>query len=270
MFPCERTTARPQLSRLPAIAVSALFAISLPGATAPAGASDWKWSLTPYVWATDVGVDVAIDDRQVVDETISIQELIEDLDTIAQVRLEAQNGSHGLFLDLFDVNLSDDAATIALPSEMGEATLRPEMGMTILDLGGIYDPQGDQRGLQFVYGARVLDQRATIDVEVRRADGSSARREIEIDDTFVDALVGFRYIQTFGERFSLQMQADVSKGGTELTWSAGPTLGYTFGKRSNYTAIAGYRRMVVDFDSAENVDAKMTLTGFVAGLRFSF
>jgi hypothetical protein len=252
-----------------ALTFAALTALTVTGATA-ATASEWKWSVTPYAWATEVGVDVKVDDRQLIDETISVQDLLEDLDTIAQVRLEAQKGAHGLFVDLFDVNLSDDAATRALPSGVGTATFSPEMGMTILDLGGIYDPQGDQIGFQLLYGARILNQRATIAAEIHFNNGATKRRDFEIDDTFVDALVGFRYIRPIGRRFSWQLQADVSTGGTELTWSAGPTLGYTFGARSNYTATAGYRRMVVDFDTEDNVDAEMTLSGFVAGLRFSF
>jgi hypothetical protein len=248
---------------------AAVAALSF-AAVSSAAASEWKWSVTPYAWATDVGIDVEVDDRQLVDETIAIEDLLEDLDTIAQVRLEAQKGAHGLFLDLFDVTLSDDAQTVALPSGAGQATLAPEMGMTILDLGAIYDPRGDQQGFQLLYGARVINQRATIDARVDFADGTSRSRELEIDDTFVDALVGFRYLRRLGDRFSLQAQADVSKGGTELTWSAGPTLGYTFGASGRYTALAGYRRMVVDFDTAENVDAEMTLSGALVGLRIAF
>ncbi|MCM2268826.1 MAG: hypothetical protein NDJ75_01860 [Thermoanaerobaculia bacterium] len=246
-----------------------LAAFAVASATA-ASASEWRWSLTPYAWATDVGIDVEVADRQLVDETIAIEDLLEDLETIAQVRLEAQKGAHGLFLDLFDVTLSDDAQTVALPSGDGEATFTPEMGMTILDLGAIYDPHGDQEGFQLLYGARVLNQRATIEAEVVLASGAPRSRELEIDDTFVDALVGFRYLRRLGDRFTLQAQADVSKGGTELTWSAGPTLGYRFGKSGRYTALAGYRRLVVDFDTAESVDAKMTLSGALVGLRIAF
>lgn len=238
-------------------------------AAAPAVADGWRWTVTPYAWATNVGIDVEVADRELVDETIPVEDLLEDLDTIAQVRVEAQKGAHGLFLDLFDVNLSDDATTRALPSGRGEATFTPEMGMTILDLGGIYDPRGDGAGFQLLYGARILNQRATIDAEVAFADGSTSARELEIDDTLVDALVGFRYLRPIGERFTFQAQADLSAGGTELTWSAGPTLGYRFGRSGRYTALAGYRHMVVEFDTPATVDATMTLSGFLAGLRIS-
>src|SRR5690606_29679488 len=95
-------------------------------------------------------------------------------------------------------------------------------------------------------------------------------RRYEIDDTLVDAMVGVRYVRRFGERWSLETKADLSTGGTELTWSAAPSLGYSFGAERRYTAQAGYRRMVVDFDTADapvDVDAEMTLSGFLVGLR---
>jgi len=246
------------------------LAALLVAASSAAGASDWQWTVTPYAWATDVGIDVAIDDRQLIDEEISVEELLEDLDTIALVRLEAQKGAHGLFVDLFDVTLSDDTTTVALPSGAGDVSLTPEMGMTILDLGGLYDPQGDRRGFQLLYGARLLNERATIEAELHRVDDSTSARTFEIDDTFVDALVGIRYLRPIGRRFGYQVQADVSKGGTELTWSVGPSVAYAFGESGRYALTAGYRRMVVEFDTDSAVEATMTLSGALAGLRVTF
>lgn len=252
----------------------ALAAAAIAVATgAPGSASDWKWSVTPYVWATDVGVEAAIADRTVIDEEIPIGELLEDLETIAQVRLEAQRGAHGLFLDLFDVTLADEATGLALPGGKGIAFVEPEMGTTLLELGGLYDPRGDQRGFQLLYGARLLNQRAQIDAAFELVDGSAVDRTYEIDDTLVDALIGVRYVRRFGERWSLETKADLSAGGTELTWSAAPSLGWSFGEQGRYTLQAGYRRMVVDFDSADapaEVDAEMTLSGFLVGLRVGF
>lgn len=243
-----------------------LFATATPSASA----SDWLWTVTPYAWVTDVGIDVSVDDQPRISEVISAEELLEDLETIVQVRIEAQNGAHGLFADLFDVTLADDAAEIPLPGGAGSATLTPEMGMTLAEFGGLYDHGGDGRGLQLLYGVRLLNERAEIDAVFRRTDGTTTATTYEIDDTLVDGLVGLRYIRPFGKRWALEAKADVSAGGTELTWSAGPTLRYTFGKSGRYIATAGYRHMEVDFDTAENVDATMTLEGFVAGLRISF
>lgn len=235
-----------------------------------AAAADRTWTITPYAWATDIGIDVTVDDRKVVDEEISVMDLLEDVDTLAQVRIETQKGRLGFFVDLFDVNLSDDATTVPLPMGGGDATLTPEAGMTLLDLGAIYDPKGDHRGFQLLYGARILNQRATIDAEINPAGRATVDKQFEVDDTLVDALVGVRYIHPIGKRFSHEIEVDASTGGTELTWDAGQTFGYTFGKNGRYTAIAGYRYMVIDFDTEDSVDAQMTLSGFVAGMRIAF
>jgi hypothetical protein len=250
--------------------VAAALATLLLAGSGEALAGDWSWSVTPYLWATDVGVDVAIDDVDVVSQEIPIEELVKDVETIAQVRVEARHGAFGLFADLFDVTLSDDAATIALPNGAGTVTLEPEMGMTIFDLGGIWDSNGDGHGLQLLYGARLLDQRAEIDAAFELANGATMEREYEVDETLLDGLVGVRFLGRIDARWGFEVGADASTGGSELTWSAASSVGYTFGPAGRYTVTAGYRHMEVEFDTDEPVEAVMTLSGFVAGFRFAF
>ncbi len=157
---------RPHRITRPSVLAAALL---LCGAS-QAGAGDWKWSVTPYAWATDVGVDVKLDDRQVVDQEIAFEDLLEDLEAVAQVHVEAQRGSHGVMLDLFDVQLAEDGSRVALPVAAGaEAVLSSEIGMTILELGGIYDPRGDRQGFALLYGTRILQQRADIDARFELA-----------------------------------------------------------------------------------------------------
>ena len=252
-------------------AAPALLATLLLGAAASANASDWTWSVTPYVWATDIGVDVTIDDRQIVDETIAVEDLLEDIDAIGQIHVEAQRGAHGVMFDIFDVRLSDDDSHIALPNPPGgEAILSSETGMTILELGGIYDPRGDQQGFSLLYGTRILQQRADIDARFEIDPSTAVTRTYEVTDTLYDGLLGIRYIKSFSPRWTWQARVDASTGGTELTWNADSTVAYTFGKTGRYSILAGYRYMVVDFDTDDQVDVDMTLSGFVTGLRFSF
>jgi hypothetical protein len=252
-------------------AAPALLAALLFGGSAAARASDWAWSVTPYIWATDIGVDVTLDDRKVVDKEIAFEDLLEDVDAVAQVHVEAQRGAHGVMFDLFDVRLSDDDSRVALPPQIGgEAVLSSETGMTILELGGIYDPRGDQQGFSLLYGTRILQQRADIDARFELGPATSVTRSYEVNDTLYDGLLGIRYIKRFSPRWSYQTRVDASTGGTELTWSAGSMVAYTFGKNDRYTILAGYRRMVVDFDTDDAVDVDMTLSGFGTGLRVSF
>lgn len=233
-------------------------------------AGDLAWTVTPYLWATNVGVDVAIDDRQVVDEEIAVTDLLEDLDTIAQVRIEVERGAHGAFVDLFDVTLSDDPASVPLPGGGGEAVLAMDMGMTILDAGGSYDPRGDREGFALLYGVRILDERADVDATFARGNAAPSTRHYEPRETLVDALVGVRYAGAIAGRLGYELCADASSGGTDYTWSVGPSLRYAFGKDGRHAATLGYRHMTVAFDDAEAVDAEMTLSGPMAGLRLSF
>jgi len=249
---------------------AATVAALLVAGAASASAGDWKWTVTPYLWATDVGVDVAIDDRQVVDETIAFEDLVESVEAAAQLRIEAQRGAHGVMLDIFDVRLAEDPATLTLPSGAGEATISAEIGMSIVEAAGIYDPHGDQQGFALLYGARLLDQRAEIDARFDLTSGSTVSREFEPRDTLVDGMVGVRYTRRFAQRWSHESRVDVSAGGTELTWSAGSSLAYAFGKTGRYAVSAGYRRMVVDFKDDDATEVDMTLSGFVTGLRVAF
>ncbi len=260
-------TPRGQLAPL---ALATLAALLLGGGAA-AQASDWKWSITPYAWATDVGVKVSLDDRQVIDTKIDFTDLLDDVDTIAQVHVEAQHGAHGLMLDLFDVEMSADGSPMPLPSPAGAtATVDSKVGMTILEAGGIYDPRGDQQGFALLYGMRILDQRATIDARFDLGPATSVARSYEADDTLVDGLLGVRYVRRFSPRWTGVARVDASAGGTDLTWGAGAAVAYAVGAGGRYAVTAGYRHMVVDFNVDQPADARMTLSGFFAGLRTAF
>jgi hypothetical protein len=240
-----------------------------------AGASDWKWSVTPYAWATDLGVDVVLADREVLDKEIAFTDLLEDIETVAQVHVEAQRGAHGVMFDLFDVQLAKDDSRITRPAVNGapginEAVLSSEIGMTIFEVGGLYDPRGDQQGFSLLYGSRILDQRAEIDARYDLASGTSTLRSYETRETLVDGLLGVRYVKRFSPRWSYLARIDASTGGTRLTWSAGSSVAYAFGSEGRYALTAGYRYMLVDFKSEDSLDADMTLSGFGAGLRVSF
>jgi hypothetical protein len=254
---CLRRTGRP------AAVLAALFL-----GTADSGAAEWKWSLTPYAWASNVGANVTLDGRQVLDKEIAFTDLLGDLDTVAQVRLEGQRGAHGLMVDLFNVELSKDDTRPAPPAGAPPAVVDSRVGMTIVEIGGIYDPRGDQQGLSFLYGARILSERAGIDATVEAEPATTVSHDVS--ETLVDALVGVRYTRTLSRRWSTQLRLDVSAGGTDLTWSGASEIRYAFGASGRYTLSAGYRHMKVDFDTADATDVAMTLSGFHTGLRISF
>jgi len=243
---------------------AAAFATAL-----PATAEEWNWSLTPYIWATDVGVNVAISDKVLVDETIPFDDLLDDLDAAFMVRAEGWHGNFGFAIDLFSVGLADDDQRFPLPGGNGdEIVLDTKTDMTILDIVGLYAPRGDGDGFALRYGTRVINQRNELQAQLPARGAVSA--SYDSDETLVDALLGFRFARKLGQRWSYELAADVSTGDTDLTWSLGPSFGYTFGRGNRYELDVGYRHMVVDFDDATPVDSQMSMSGVLLGLSFDF
>jgi hypothetical protein len=254
-------------ARTLSLAVAAALAASASGA---ALAEDWRWSATPYVWTTDVGMGLTLADRDLVDAEIPFDDLLDKLESAAMVRVEGMKGRHGMTFDVFNVELAE-ARAVTLPAAPGTSlALDARLGLTVLDATGVYDPRGDGAGFSLVYGARVIEQRNDIDATIGQDGVALAGRSFDATDRFVDGLVGFRYVRELPRNFSYSFAADVSTGGTELTWSAGPTIGYTFGDGNRYQVTAGYRRMDIDFETAEPVDADMSMSGLLVGFRLDF
>jgi hypothetical protein len=234
-------------------------------------AEKWKWSLTPYFWLTDLGVDVEINDRQVVDTEIDVKDLAEDLTLTFQVHAEGQRGMNGLLLDLYYVKLEDDPKTVAVPPPPGgTAVLDTEIHMTILEAGGIFDAKGDEEGFQLLYGARIIDQQAEIDTQFTPAAGPATSRRFDPSDTAYDGLAGVRWIKKFGHGWSTSLRGDVSAGGTALAWNVNATAAWSFGKGGRFAITGGYRRMEIQFKEEDSVESEMVLSGPILGFRFLF
>jgi hypothetical protein len=258
------------IAGLRAHTLSLAVAAATAATTANAFAEEWQWAVTPYVWATDLGMGLKVADRDLVDAEIAFDDLVEKVDGAAMVRIEGMRGQHGMAFDLFNVELADAYAfepTAAPGTSLG---LDFGIGLTILDATGLYNPSGDAKGFSLVYGARVIEQRNDIDTTLNRDGTALTARSFDSTDRFVDGLVGFRYARELPHNFSYGFTADVSAGDTELTWSAGPAIGYTFGHSDEYRVTAGYRRMDIDFETADAVDADMSMSGLWVGFRISF
>ena len=247
--------------------LAASSAIALAGA-APAMAQGWEWNVTPYVWASNLGVKVSTDARQIVDRDLAFGDLLKDVDMTAQVRLEARRGRNGVFGDLFGNRLSKDSQ-IALPQMGGApASLSSSVRMAILDAGGLFNPTGQRRGLTLFYGSRMVIQRASVDADIAVPQAGTVSEHRDLDETKVDALAGVGVSQPLPWRLTVLVHADASAGGTKYTWSGSAGLAFALGGR--YTLTAGYRRMQIKFDAADATNATLTLSGMVFGVNMRF
>ncbi len=238
--------------------------------TSTANAAGWHFSFTPYAWLTDISVEGKLDGRTVVDEEISVGDLIEDLKTTFQGRFELQHGEFSAMVDLFDVTLGDEVAGVALPNGAGSADLSSDIGMTLLDIAATYDRGGNHQGFSFLYGTRLINNRSEIDATFHLTSGSDVSESYDTDEWLADMLVGMSYTKRFSNHFLYQTEADFSVGGTDYTWSLGPSLTYAFGKYGRYGITAGYRRMTINYEEENDFGAQMTMSGAEVSFRASF
>jgi hypothetical protein len=234
-----------------------------------ARAQGWRWTLTPYVWTTDVGLDLKLKDKSIVSETIAFTDLIEDLDAAMQIRFEGRNGAHGIFADLFFVGLSKEAQRFQLPNGTA-GTITPTMRMSILDGAGTFSARGNRQSFTLLYGTRIIVERVEIETTFDVPPATSSPASEDTRDTLIDALIGARYSRRLLPRWSVTAHADASAGATDYTWSAGTDLAFHFGAADRFAITAGYRRMDVQFKSELPIENRMTMSGFVGGFRMAF
>jgi hypothetical protein len=248
--------------------VSLALGVACTAPLSPAQENPWRISLTPYAWATDVHVDVALDGDSIVDETIPVADLLEDVEATFQGRCELHRGRFGALLDAFYVAMSDSASGFPLPQGAGTGELDWRMDLTIGDLALTFDPQGDGEGLSMLLGTRLIEQSVRADATFTTAGGSTSV-DLSADDTLVDGLIGLRYGRALGQHLRFEAQLDLSTGGTEHTWSVFPALTYGFfGDRC--ALVAGYRHLAISFEEEGGLESDVELFGPVIGLRCSF
>jgi len=217
-----------------------------------------------------LGMGLSVADRELVDSQIAFEDLVEKVDGAAMVRIEGMRGQHGMAFDLFNVELADAHTASAANAPGTSLDLDLGVGLSILDATGVYDFNGRDEGFSFTYGARVIELRNDIEATLTGNGMPLGTRALDSTDRLVDGLVGFRFARELPHHFHYEIHVDVSTGDTDLTWSAGPTVGYTFGDGGRYEVTAGYRRMDIDFETAEPVEADMSMSGVSVGFRINF
>lgn len=225
-----------------------------------------QWSVTPYIWASSIDADVAVNGRPVVDQHIPFSDLIEDVDLALMLRAEAQYGTVGGMIDLFHVDMSTGGPALQLPGDVS-ATLDTDIGMTVLDATGSYGLRKDGQGFAFTAGARLLAQKVTLDLGVLTSPTIADTQRFESNEVLVDAILGARYRDRLATHWAVDARADVGTGGTKLTWSAGAEVAYAFGTTQRFAVSAGYRYLSIEYKDDTPVQASMAMSGFLTGLR---
>lgn len=230
---------------------------------ADAGAAEsWQWSITPYIWATDISEDLIVDGEVIGGDDTEFSDLVDVIDTSLLLRFEGTRDRWGLFADVNQVELSDSET-----GELGVVRLDVEIEETVGEVGAIYRPGGRSGRFDLLFGARMLwiDERYTFQL-----GAPEILRLVRVDATYVDALIGARYQIPLSERWAISLRGDVSFGDTDLVWTAQGLVGWTFGAKRGSAVFAGYRYRSMDYTKADVVEVEKTLSGFGVGVTIGF
>jgi hypothetical protein len=255
---------------------SELFAIALLvaglGAMAsPARAAEWEWTLAPYMWGSDIALDVSVNDEPVIGGDLGFSDLLDKIDFAFLGHFEGRRGKGGFFLDAIYMDLGDHQTTVARPPLPGGTEVRSDVKQTLYEVGGFFRPSGDTHGLDLLFGVRVIDFDMDLTITLPGPLGMSTT--VNSAETFTDGFAGLRYSAPLGERWSFALRGDAGAGDSELTWNTSALLGYRVGKRRQNVILFGYRHMEIEFkdsSSSVTVQTDMTMSGPLAGFAFRF
>ena len=249
----------------------ALMVTGLCTVTSPATADDWEWSVTPYLWASDIGIDVFVHDEPIIGSDIAFSDIFDKLEVAFPIHVEVHREKLGIFLDVMYINLGDTQTTVADPPLPDDTVVGSDLKQLLFEAGGFYRPSGGTHGLDVLFGVRVIDFDMTIDFSLPAP--STVTSQVSSAKTFTDGFIGLRYSAPLGERTSFAIRGDAGSGGSELTWNASALLGYTIGKKRQNRILIGYRHMEIELKDSRNslpVESNVTMSGPITGFMIRF
>ena len=245
----------------------ALFLAGVPGAHA----GEWEWEVVPYIWAPDIGVDISLNETDILSTTFEFSDMVDKVDLAGLVHFEGRTGRGGFFVDVVYLSLSDDQTSSGSgPIPAGTRT-DAELEQLLGETGGIFRLTSDGPEFDLLFGVRVTD--VSFDASFDFPDTSLiADRSRTSEETLLDGFVGLRFSADFAKRWLWSIRGDVGAGDTDLTWQGVLTVGVKLGKSHDKALYLGYRHLVYEFDAGSSgiTGQELEFSGPAFGFGFSF
>ncbi len=242
-------------------AVLALLLVGLPtgfGAVTAWAAESLKWSVTPYIWATETTVDLTANGTPLGGGTVTFSDLMDATDASFQIHVEAGRSRWSGFIDLTYLDTSDD-------DDFGPVRIETDSEQLLVDLAVAFWPGGEAKGLSFYGGLRFTDLDDEYEFKLMGSPVGTLRSERD----FTDLLLGVRYIYEIGERWSLATRGDVSFGDSEGIFQLEAFFRYAVGKRRANGILFGYRYKEAEFEEG-GIEEDYEYKGPLAAFNFRF
>jgi hypothetical protein len=234
------------------------------------------WTIAPYLWTSDVAMDVSINGDPTLGADVAFKDLVDKLDMAFMGHIEASSGSFGGFFDVIYISLGDEKVINLGPGGpiLGDLEVDTNLSMNIYELGGLYRIRGDglaSSAFDIIGGLRQIDMTTNLNIVLPGPGAMPVGGKIDISET--DLFIGARLVGEFSEKWHYKLRADIAGGGTEGTINGLAAVGYTFGQTGLFSLDLGYRYMSIelkDGDADETVKTDITMSGPVLGFIFNF
>lgn len=207
--------------------------------------NEWTYSITPYIWFSSIGGDAAIRGNMFgIHERFT--DLVSNVDFGFEFHFEARKNNWGCFVDPTYLKLSADTTTAdGLPADV-------RFKEWLVEFGGVYGlPIRPTRSnclpqnLDLLFGGRYWNLSGDLTQEGTTTSGSQS---------WVDPIIGLRYITGLSDKWSLLLRGDIGGFGvgSDFSWNAIAAFGYA--TKQNQTAFVGYRALKVDRTNGSDGD----------------
>jgi hypothetical protein len=239
-------------------------------------AGDVNWTIAPYLWASDVGLDVIVDSDPVLGANVPFKDIVDKLDGAFMGHIELSADQYGVFLDTIVINLADSKVVPVGPGGpvLGDLLVETRLKQKLFELAGFYRMGRLAPGssaFDILLGARLVDVELTLDIVLPGPAAMPISRKIDISET--DIIFGGRVVGRFNDKWGYKVRADYGAGGTEGEINALASIGYTFGKTDLFSIDVGYRYWSVEFKDESNgsiTESEITMSGPLIGFIFTF
>ncbi|MCL1138544.1 hypothetical protein [Shewanella pneumatophori] len=225
-------------------------------------AEQWKFEVSPYLWAVSQQGQTGYIDRNGqpvnVDIDMSFSEIFENLDGAVLVNFQAEKGNWNMWVDLVYMKLKYDAKVDNVSAEL---TAKQKL----LDVVAAYRfaRQGDMHWYSFM-GVRFVDVNNQLDVRI-----VDQRLTPNFGDNWLDPLFGLKNKWVINESFYLNSRAELGGFGvgSDLSWALNFTLNQNLS--DNWDLKYSFRYIDLDYQDNDFL-FDMASSGFGVGVTYQF
>ncbi|BEI41175.1 hypothetical protein PHIN9_11060 [Polynucleobacter sp. HIN9] len=235
----------------------------------PAVADQWRFEVTPYLWAPGIKGTMGFDNGLARSADFSSSNVLSNLKSGGMIAAEAHYGRWGIMGDLVSATLQNSGSVpVMTPEGAARVADKITLQQTILTGAATYTFANTKNAyVDGLLGVRAIDVTATLNGIL---DGTSFQRTISKSTSTVDPIIGAKGRYRIADSsWYVPFYGDIGSGGgtTNITWQAMVGVGKSFGKLID--ASLTYRALYYDM-KAGGVLQKTTMQGPQIAVTFKF